>query len=63
MNLKKGLALFVTIAASTAALTACGSKSSQQASSQVLRWSEPTELQTLDLSKVVDTVSSDTISK
>jgi oligopeptide transport system substrate-binding protein len=62
MNLKKGLALFVTIAASTAALTACGSKSSQPASSQVLRWSEPTELQTLDLSKVVDTVSSDTIS-
>ncbi|MFT8726867.1 MAG: peptide ABC transporter substrate-binding protein [Liquorilactobacillus ghanensis] len=61
MGLKKGM-LAAVIAVSTVALAACGSKGSQQDSSQVLHWSEPTELQTLDLSKVVDTVSSDTIS-
>ncbi|KRL37071.1 oligopeptide-binding protein [Liquorilactobacillus uvarum DSM 19971] len=63
MNWKKVLSTSVAFAACSLALGACGSKNSGQASSQqTLRWSEPSELQTLDLSKVVDTVSSDMIS-
>ncbi|KRL03550.1 peptide ABC transporter substrate-binding protein [Liquorilactobacillus capillatus] len=62
MYWKKFLSLSVTLGACTLALGACGSKNAGQASSQqTLRWSEPSELQTLDLSKVVDTVSSDMI--
>ncbi|KRL05187.1 peptide ABC transporter substrate-binding protein [Liquorilactobacillus oeni] len=63
MNWKKVLSVSTVFAISGLALTACGSKSSGQAASkQVLRWSETSEMQTLDLSKVVDTVSSDMIS-
>lgn len=62
MNWKKVLSTSVVFTACSLALGACGSKkTSQAATNQTLRWSEPSELQTLDVSKVVDTVSSDMI--
>ncbi|MCC7666798.1 peptide ABC transporter substrate-binding protein [Liquorilactobacillus satsumensis] len=64
MNWKKFLSASLVVTASGLLLASCGSakSSAQTASKQVLRWSEPSEMQTLDPSKVVDTVSSDMIS-
>ena len=42
-------------------LGACGSKSSDSASKQVLNWNESAELPTMDLSKATDVVSFDTL--
>ncbi|WP_281164405.1 peptide ABC transporter substrate-binding protein [Liquorilactobacillus sicerae] len=61
MKFKQVAALSAAALVSLAFLSACGSKKANS-TKQVLHWSEPTELQTLDVSKVVDTVSSDSIS-
>ncbi|EQC70655.1 Oligopeptide ABC transporter, periplasmic oligopeptide-binding protein OppA [Streptococcus sp. HSISB1] len=43
---------------STAVLAACGGKSSSTSSSDEINWYTPTEISTLDVSKVTDTYSS-----
>lgn len=57
MNLKKSVLTGVTLAISGVSLVVLAPNKAQ--ASSVLNWSEPTELQTLDVSKVLDTVSSD----
>lgn len=57
MDLKKSVLTGVTLAISGVSLIALTPNKAQ--ASSVLNWSEPTELQTLDVSKVLDTVSSD----
>ena len=47
---------------STAVLAACGGKSSSTSSSDEINWYTPTEISTLDVSKVTDTYSSIAIS-
>ncbi|GBG95042.1 oligopeptide ABC transporter substrate-binding protein [Ligilactobacillus salitolerans] len=57
MKLKKFAAAGAVVAVSALTLAACGSKSSDSSSKQVLNWDESAELPTMDLSKATDVVS------
>ncbi|WP_270755911.1 peptide ABC transporter substrate-binding protein [Ligilactobacillus ruminis] len=66
MNWKKTLTAGVAVASAAMALTACGSSDSSKsngngklADKQVLNWNEPSELATMDPSKVMDTIGGD----
>ncbi|GBG95550.1 oligopeptide ABC transporter substrate-binding protein [Ligilactobacillus salitolerans] len=59
MKATKIVSVVATTFALGLTLTACGSKSSSDSSKQVLRWSEDTELSSLDPSKTTDSQSFD----
>ena len=61
MKLAKVAAAGSVAALCALTLGACGSKSSDSASKQVLNWNESAELPTMDLSKATDVVSFDTL--
>ncbi len=61
MKLAKAAAAGSVAALCALTLGACGSKSSDSASKQVLNWNESAELPTMDLSKATDVVSFDTL--
>ena len=61
MKLAKVAAAGSVAALCALTLGACGSKSSDSASKQVLNWNESAELPTIDLSKATDVVSFDTL--
>ena len=61
MKLAKVAAAGSVAALCALTLGACGSKSGDSASKQVLNWNESAELPTMDLSKATDVVSFDTL--
>ena len=54
----KRVGLGIVTLVSTAVLAACGSSSSSSSSTDEINWYTPTEISTLDISKVTDTYSS-----